>query len=94
LSIHKCKNHVEYIRLTVYLGKTLKYPRRLHPHAMNEKEKQPEPAKPPKYIRVFSIEQANTRHKEGYRVHSVIVTHDALADQNPRSSISYLMTTT
>jgi len=58
---------------------------------MNEEEKQPEPAKPPKYIRVFSIEQANTRHKEGYRVHSVIVTQDTLADQNPRSHISYLM---
>jgi len=59
---------------------------------MNEKEKQPEPAKPPKYIRVFSIEQANTRYREaGYKVHSVIVTHDTLADQNPRSSISYLM---
>lgn len=46
---------------------------------------------PLKYIRVRDIEACNERYAEGYKVHSVIVTHDQIGDQNPRSHISYLM---
>jgi len=44
-----------------------------------------------KYIRVFDIEACNKRYEEGYKVHSIIVTHEQIGDQNPRSYISYLM---
>ena len=58
---------------------------------MNEQVNQPEPTAPLKYIRTHSIEACNNRHADGYKVHSVIVTHDQIGDQNPRSNISYLM---
>ena len=58
---------------------------------MNEQVKQTEPTEPLKYVRTHSIEACNKRYADGYKVHSVIVTHDQIGDLYPRSYISYLM---
>ena len=59
---------------------------------MNDQVNKTEPTAPLKYVRTHSIEACNKRYREeGYKVHSVIVNHDQIGDQNPRSNISYLM---